>query len=496
MNSAEKSPPRSLRNFAFSGACKVATAFGGLIASAMTARSLGAQQMGSYSFAIWVAGAIAAFSSFGLPDAVAKYVAEHRGMGRDALAAEIARKIAVTQILVAGAASLLGGGVWSLLARHHLILVFLALATVLPAALQQMLLALMEGAQRFDLQLTATLCGTLFQVGIVAVFAVRHAGVQGFLVANLLSSAAFMLITLVLCRPMLDSSGVGRHVEILPELSRRIFNFSISIYVLSLLSAIVFDKSELLFLKLFQTPAELAYYSIAFGLTARMATASDSISYVLFPTFVTGYAQNGPDELSAIYRRSIHYVQLVMVPIFIWCIPIAPRLVVLIYGGEYTKVVPVVQVLLGTMVITVMLTVSASAIIALEGQRSFFWFMVVDAALNIGLDFMFIPRYGAVGAALANGLSQVIAVCGLIWLLQKELPGSFPFITSFKIYFAAAMSAAVIFYVDLVMRVGLLVLCLSTALAAILYFCLLYLLHIVTKSEFVALAGGLRVRLS
>lgn len=474
---------KTLRNFGFSGACKVVTGLSSLIVSVITARSLGASDMGAYSFVVWVAGAIAALSSLGLPDAVAKYVAEQKGAGNHALAAKIARRIIGAQILAAGVASLIGAGVWSILARHHLVLVLLALATVMPAALQQVLLALMEGAQNFDLQLVATLGGAVCQLVIVASFAIQHASVLGFLLANLLSSLIFTAFTLLLCRPILaaHSAPCGRNE--FPDISRRIFNFSLSVYGLSLLSLIVFDKSELFVLRIFQSPAELAYYSIAFGLTARMATAGDSISYVLFPMFVTRFTQNGREDLRKVYRQSMRYLQLFMVPIIVWSIPLAPRLVVFVYGRQYAPVGPVVQVLLATMLLTVMLTVSVSAVFTLDKQNTFFRFMLAVAALNVLLDLALISRYGASGAAWANGISQAVAVCGLIGLLWKELPGSFPVVASMKIYLAAMVSAASIFYADLEMHAGALVLCAAVAIAMLLYLALLVGLGAVTKNE-------------
>ncbi len=419
VSAAKTTRSRALRNFGFSGACKIVTAVSSLAVSVITARSLGASDMGTFSFVLWVAGAVAALSSLGLPDAVAKYVAEQKGAGNHALAAKIARKILRYQILAAGIASLVGAGVWSIFATHHLILVFLALATVIPAALQQMLLALMEGAQNFHLQLMSTFGGAVFQVGIVAVVAIRHGSILGFLLANLLSSVVFAAFTLFLCRPILNSHfDAGRNTEY-PEISKRIFAFSISIYALSLLSMIVFDKSEMFVLRIFQSPAELAYYSIAFGLTARLATAGDSISYVLFPMFVTRFTQHGSEDLRKVYSQSMRYVQLLMVPIIVWSIPLAPRLVIFVYGKQYAHVAPVVQVLLMTMLLTVMLTVSASAVFTLDKQAAFLRYMLAMAALNILLDLSLISRYGAVGAAFANGISQSVAVCGLIVQLSR-----------------------------------------------------------------------------
>jgi len=486
---------RALRNFGFSGACKAVTAMSSLAVSVITARSLGASDMGKYSFVLWVAGTIAALSSLGLPDAVAKYVAEQKGSGNHALAAKIARRIIGVQIVAAGLASVIGAGVWSALARDHLILVFLALATVMPSALQQMLLALMEGAQSFDLQLIATFGGALFQVGIVSAIAMRHGSIQGFLLANLLASVVYTALTLSLCRPILTSHLDSVRQTEFPEISKRIFNFSISIYGLSLLSLIVFDKSELFVLRIFQSPAELAYYSIAFGLTARLATAGDSISYVLFPMFVTRFTQNGSEDLRKVYRQSMRYLQLFMVPVIVWSIPLAPRLVVFVYGREYAHVGPVVQVLLATMLLTVMVTVSASAVFTLDKQGVFLRYMLGVAALNILLDLALISRYGALGAAFANGISQAIAVCGLIALLWKILPGSFPVLASMKIYFAAFVSAALICYANLVMRAGTWVVSVSVAAAVVLYIGLLGGLGEMTIGELKVLADSVKMAL-
>jgi O-antigen/teichoic acid export membrane protein len=367
MNTPETALPKTLRNFGFSGARMVVAAVSSLIVSVITARSLGAREMGTYCFLVWVAGTIAALSSLGLPDAVARYVAEHKGAGDHALAARIARTIVLIQFLAAGAFFLVAAGVWSMLARHHLMLPLMALATVMPAALQQALLALMEGEQRFDLQLVATLCGATIQIAIVAIFAARHVLIQGFLLANFLSSAALAALTFFLCRPMLRLHPASGHAYA-PGIAKRICGFSLSVYALWLLNLIVCDKSELFFLRIFQSPAELAFYSIAFALTARLATAGDSLSYVLFPVFVTRYAQSGADGVRDVYRRSMRYLQMLIVPLCLWAMPLTPRLVVFAYGGQYARVAPTVQVLLATLLVTVTMTIGTNVIYTSIGR--------------------------------------------------------------------------------------------------------------------------------
>jgi O-antigen/teichoic acid export membrane protein len=491
-NNEEKAPLRALFNFGLSGARMAVAGVSGFIVSVIVARSLGAKEMGTYSLMVWVAGTIAALSSLGLPDAVSKYVAEHKGAGDHALAAMIARRIVVAQILAAGVASLIAVGVWSGLDRHHLSLVWLALATVLPSALQQTLLALMEGEQRFDLQVFATMGGSILQIAIFGIIALRHASILGFLLGSLFSGVGLLGLTLFLCRSMLVSDAAAAGRDYSPEISKRIFNFSLSVYGLWLLALIIFDKSELFFLRIFKAPEELAYYSIAFAVTARLATAGDSISYVLFPMFITRFSQSGADGLCEVYQRSIRFLQILMVPICFWGIPLLPRLVVLAYGKQYTRVASVVQILLVTMLFTVTMTVGSSVIYTLDRQASLLRFMILVAVLNIGLDLCLIPRFGALGAALANGISQVCAAFGMIFMVRRLLPGSFPVFASLRIYLAAALSVAPILCAELIPRAGISLVSISVVAAILLYIGLLTLLHAIKRNEFEAFENGFK----
>lgn len=478
-----------LYNFGFSGARMAVSALGSFLISVIIARSLGTQNMGSYSFFVWVAGTIASLSSLGLPDAISKYVAEHRGLGEDTLAAQVARHILSAQIIVSVFATLIGAIVWSLLEHHQIGSIVLAISTVLPSALQQTLFAMMEGEQRFDLQVLAALAGTVIQIAVVSIFALLLPSIQGFLFANLISSVFLLGIAYFTSRFMMESASSNEEAAY-PHL-KRLLNFSLSVYALWLLNLIVFDKSEMLFLRILKSPQQLAYYSIAFALTARLGTAADSISYVLFPMFVTRLAQKGNAALNLSYSRSIGYVQVVMVPLCLWGISLFPRLIVFAYGKQYSGIVAVIQILLAAMMFSVTLNVSSCVALALERQRSILHYMIFVAALNVILDLLLIPRYGALGAALANGVSQATAAISITFSLQRVLPASFPIQMSLKIYLAALLSVVPILYADLIVKANILFLLLSGVLASMTYIALLGRLRVMSKQETDALKASI-----
>ncbi|HZB89747.1 MAG TPA: polysaccharide biosynthesis C-terminal domain-containing protein [Terracidiphilus sp.] len=454
----------------------------GLVISVMVARSLGASAMGAYSLLAWIAGTIAALSSAGLPDAISKFVAHHKGAGDVARAGQFARLIFRAQVMAAGIVFLFGAAVWCALDREHIGLVLAASASVMPSALQQTLLALLEGEQRFDLQAAATLVGSILQVLVVALVAWLHPTVMGFLVGAFVSAGLVVAVTFALSRPFLRASSPGSNEMRLTGVAREIVAFSLPVYALWILNLIVFDKSEFLFLSHYGAAEQVAFYGIGFALTARLATAGDSIVYVLFPMFVVSLAREGAGELRDRYRQSIRYLQMPMFPLCCWAIPMLPALIVLAYGKQFAGVAPVVQVLMVTLLFSVSMSVSSSAMYALDRQFSILRWMIPVAVLNIALDFLLIPRWGAVGAAIANGVSQAVAACGLIVLMRRALPGAFPLRDSLKIALAAVVSAAPIFCAERYIG-GVLALSAAAAVAILLYILLLKGLRTLTTEE-------------
>jgi O-antigen/teichoic acid export membrane protein len=495
MSVKQTTHPHAVHNFAFSGARVALAALSSFVTNLIIARSLGAREMGNYSFMVWVAGTIAGFSSLGLPDSIEKYVAEYRGAGEHVIAAKLARMIVLAQIIASGILLVVAGGIWVFVERSHLALILLALGTVLPTALQQILLGLIAGIQRFSLQFLATLYGSVIQVFIVSIFAGFHASIRGFLIANLLSWLSLTGITLYLCWEMLISRENAITDFAIASVSKRIFAFSITVYVFYILNLIVSDKSELYFLRTFQSPAQIAYYSVAFALTSRLSTVGDSISFVLFPMFVTRHVQEGPDALRAVYNKSMRYIQMLLSPICFWGIPLAPSLVVFAYGKQYAQVAPVAQVLLVTLLVSTTMTTNSGLLYTLDRQVTLLRYMILVALLNLTLDFILIPRHAALGAACANGITQIFFACGLVMLVERELPHSFPFGCTVKILIAALISSLPIFYVDFARKASLWVLFLFVLPATIIYIGLLKIMRVVTTREMQDFVRWFRIRI-
>jgi len=95
---------------------------------------------------------------------------------------------------------------------------------------------------------------------------------------------------------------------------------------------------------------------------------------------------------------------------------LAPIIIRLLYGSQYSGAVVVLQILLVAVIFAVLGQASRSALLGIESQSWLLTTGLVAALVSIGLDLVLIPRFGATGAAIANTTVQ-----GL-WALAISVP--------------------------------------------------------------------------
>jgi O-antigen/teichoic acid export membrane protein len=100
----------------------------------------------------------------------------------------------------------------------------------------------------------------------------------------------------------------------------------------------------------------------------------------------------------------------------------------LLYGHAYAAVIPVLAILGFFCSAKAMAIPAQQLMVAMDRQDLVIKFMVTAGVLNIALDFWLIPRYGALGAAIANSAAQTFAAAIIWWgacqLASINFPGA------------------------------------------------------------------------
>ena len=141
------------------------------------------------------------------------------------------------------------------------------------------------------------------------------------------------------------------------------------------------------------------------------------------------------------------YLALIAFPVHLGLAAIAGPVMWIIYGGKYTAAVPALVIAACMGIPKAFMLPAASSLSSAERQDLLIRWGLIAGVLNIALDFALIPRYGAVGAALANGKSQKFSDIVLLLAVMRVFKIRVPILPLAK---TALISVAMAIMVHLV----------------------------------------------
>lgn len=174
------------------------------------------------------------------------------------------------------------------------------------------------------------------------------------------------------------------------------------------LAIVVYMKIDEVMLRHLVGPSEVGIYSAATRLTEIWYFVPAALGSSLLPALVEARAQGG-----AAYQRHLQrYYDLNAAVAYTLSLPMAlaaPWLVRVAYGAPFAASAAIVTIHIWSSVF-VFLGVARGQWLVNERLQKFYLLATLGGALlNIALNFVFIPRWGGVGAALATVLAQASA---------------------------------------------------------------------------------------
>lgn len=470
---------KAVKNFFFNGGRLAITMSATVCTSAIVARKLGPANMGVYGYAMWIVGTLGILANLGLPGALTKYIAEYLGSGDPGTAARVGRGLLVTQVIIAAGVA----GLMACLTFFHVPyreIIGIAALLLFAQALQQSLGSALAGIQRFDRLALISIYVALASVASVGIAALMHAGVVGMLWATFLGLAVTIVLyyrdvhKFLLQLPQAPARPVSDAIDPF----RRIRKFSLTVSYILLVDAIVWQRSEILFLKAYSTVAQIGFYTIAYSMASKLNDITGTFSTTLMPLYSETYGRNGLRDVGLVFTNATKYLQILMVPICLLGVAIAKPVVQMIYGSQFLSVALPLQILLLSLPLTCIGVVISPLLYGVDKQSFIAKYGTVVAVLNIALDLILIPKYVAVGAAIANCSSQIAGVLGGAYYVVRCIGVTFPWKSTIKIYVAAALATAPAVY--LVSRMGshveIVPILAAVGVAGVLYLAILVLL--------------------
>jgi O-antigen/teichoic acid export membrane protein len=412
-----------------------------LITSIAIARTLGPTKMAYIIYVTYLTGIVSQLGSIGIPVTTRKYMAEYLGGGDYTTARFIYFRTLLIQTLLAAVATL-GAVIWVFYdaPAEYRVASLLLVVGMLPSMSNYISAQANVAAENLSANLPASLASTVtyFVFTLLAVF--LNWGVNGIAFAMFAMKSIDFLVRFIPTMRRISSWKSG-HANPPADLRARMMSFAAQSLMGMLLTLVVWDRSELFLLKhLNPDIRQIAFYSVAFGLAERL---------LIFPSVFASasgasmYAQYGRDrsKLPALTAASARYVALISLPLHIIAVPLAAPALFVLYGKQYLGALLVASVAPLLCLPKAFAGIIQSLFESVDQQKYFIYTTVFASFVDIGVAWLLIPSYGALGACLGSGAAQFTAV-GLMWAIgiqryKIELPWGF----IFKIALISTVSA-------------------------------------------------------
>lgn len=250
------------------------------------------------------------------------------------------------------------------------------------------------------------------QTGGTAVVLLTGPSLVGFLGAQLIGlgvGAAMLLVMGVGAARALDVRWWRRGgLAALRGRRREIIRFCL-LTNLSGCSRVLTGRVDNLVLALFATPAAVGLYDIARSLTNHLRDMAGPLQMSVFPEMARLAAEGAHEKLRRLERQITISLAVAVVPVCVAGTVAAPLLIPLLFGDAFEGAVLLFQILIWHLLWLPVVWIPGDLLV--RGRAATVtglnW---IDAVFFVGLLFLLVPTFGAVGAACAGTTRYLVFI--------------------------------------------------------------------------------------
>jgi O-antigen/teichoic acid export membrane protein len=403
----------SVRQLAYIYSSRVVTAAMGFFASWLVANSLGVANFGLFTTASVVMGIAGTVIELGLTTTMIRKLSYHLVRNDDESAVGIFRRIYFFRLAVSGGFMVLAYfGAPAFAAHVH---GYAQLTTALRlAALGAFLFnvsyhteAVLRAYEKFRQMAFINVAASLARVVLlVIVWRATTLTVENTLAINLAQTLiGFIIMSLVIPRKYYTRKQSTKYP--LGEVLR----YSGWLFAFSLLF-MLFDRLDILMLGYFKQPTDVGNYGVAYMLVRPIEMVPETLNVVLLPK-VAKFTRKA--QVFQYFRDTLKVTAFVGVLCFFLILFAKP--IIVTFFPKFTQAVTLFQILVGAFILLTIINPINLVGHSLNKPQLFTMMAGINLLLNFTGNLIFIPPYGAAGAAWATLVSRILGgVIGIVIL--------------------------------------------------------------------------------
>jgi O-antigen/teichoic acid export membrane protein len=396
---------------------------GRLIFNLLVARLLGANQLGIYFLALTVANIVAVISVGGFDLTLVRSLAQQRteenwGLFRGTL--RFAAR-AVTVLGITGTTILLIGAPWLsrvLFHKPELATPLRIVALYIPFyALEMILLAATQSFKQMKYKAyIESMLNPALRIVMVLLIGVLGGGLKSVLVTYVGTVALCAVLAYFALRRCI-TVNLSAYDAVTD--SRGLLAYSSPLFGVTIVTFLIFYMDTLV-LAHFRSSAEVGLYSVCIRLIVITGFGLPVVSQIFAPMISELHKKGEIAEMGAYFKTVTVWAVEFFVPLMLLFV-VAPGPILGLFGREF-RVAASCLLILGVGQLVNILTGPVGLILNMSGwTRLQFWNSTSVLILQIVVAFLLVPRYGYMGAAIANTSAVVVVNAARVVQLQRRL---------------------------------------------------------------------------
>lgn len=364
------------------------------------ARILGAAEYGLFSYALGIMAVLSFLSDIGTDDILTREIAKNKDKGSNYFATVFWIRIVLVLITI-----LVIIAAVPYVAKDESIgsLLYLTIFLVIFNNLQSLVLSYLRGLEKMEQEaLIVTILNLAMALSGFFILTFKPSA-QSLLIVYAFSGGMAFLVSIIVCWKIFKRISLDFNKTIAVQILKNCWPIVIS----GSLGIVTFNF-DLVMLGWWRTSAEIGLYSAGQKIIQILYTLPTILATGIFPTLSLIINNGNSSKEKLINERSITIIFLFTFPIVAGGIVLSQSILNFVYGLEYAAGANAFRILLLDLCLIFPSMIISNLVLAHNQQKKFLKYAGIASSIDIGLNIVFIPVFGIIGAAISTLISQIV----------------------------------------------------------------------------------------
>lgn len=172
---------------------------------------------------------------------------------------------------------------------------------------------------------------------------------------------------------------------------------------------------------LLKSPAAVGVFDLANRINNLVEVPTASMATIVFPQSARRAITEGKSAIRHLYEKSVGIVLALILPCVVMVWIFAEQGILMVAGKDYAESIPILKIALITGLMIPYARQFGTILDSMGKPRTNLYFVLTSAVINIVLNFIFITKFGVIGAAYGSLATAVIRMVMAQVILNKIL---------------------------------------------------------------------------